>query len=74
MGAQGYTQIPCNPSLDRIYLINLSLHLVSNNFNQSCLFKAAFNINSKCIITREKRYIKRQQRAKDLAVLTDQCL
>lgn len=52
-----------------IYLVNPSLHLVSNNYYQSLLFKADFNINILCVITMKKRSIKRQHRAKDLAVL-----
>lgn len=54
-----------------IYLVNPSLHLVSNNCYQSLLFKADFNIKIVCVITMTTRSIKRQHRAKDLAVLAD---
>lgn len=54
-----------------IYLVNPSLHLVSNNCYQSLLFKADFNIGILRVITMKKRSIKKQHSAKDLAVLAD---
>lgn len=69
--AEVYTQLSCIISLDRIYLINPSLHLVFNNCHQSLSSKAAFKIDIIYILTINKRYIKRQQCAKDLAVLAD---